>query len=148
MNRCSLPQLRLVVFAVRGGRARDIVSTLDDIVEEAASARGWRVARVRSAEDVADPQRQGLGDALAHLTGSPVELQVTIDPALLGGVVVQVGDLLVDGSARHRLDQLKEHLLTSEAEYRIGGPSGVPEEQISGVPGSGNPGTTEGREES
>ncbi|HEY6624913.1 MAG TPA: ATP synthase F1 subunit delta [Acidimicrobiales bacterium] len=110
---------RLAAYAVRGGRARDIVGTLDAVVVEAARARGWRVARVSSAEDVADPQRQGLGEALAHLTGSPVELQVTIDPALLGGVVVQVGDLLVDGSARHRLDQLKEHLLVSEAGFHI-----------------------------
>jgi F-type H+-transporting ATPase subunit delta len=111
--------LRLAAYAIRGGRARDVVATLDAIVVEAARTRGWRVARVSSAEEVDDPQRQGLGDALAHLTGSPVELQVTIDPALLGGVVVQVGDLLVDGSARHRLDQLKEHLLISEAGYRI-----------------------------
>jgi F-type H+-transporting ATPase subunit delta len=111
--------LRLTAYAIRGGRARDIVATLDAIVVEAARARGWRVARVSSAEEVEDPQRQGLGNALARLTGSPVELQVTIDPALLGGVVVQVGDLLVDGSARHRLDQLKEHLLISEAGYQI-----------------------------
>jgi F-type H+-transporting ATPase subunit delta len=111
--------LRLTAYAIRGGRARDIVATLDAIVVEAARARGWRVARVSSAEEVEDPQRQGLGNALARLTGSPVELQVTIDPTLLGGVVVQVGDLLVDGSARHRLDQLKEHLLISEAGYRI-----------------------------
>jgi F-type H+-transporting ATPase subunit delta len=110
---------RLAAYAIRGGRARDIVGTLDAVVVEAARARGWRVARVSSAEEVDDPQRQGLGEALAHLTGSPVELQVTIDPALLGGVVVQVGDLLVDGSARHRLNQLKEHLLISEAGYRI-----------------------------
>jgi hypothetical protein len=34
-------------------------------------------------------------------------------------VVLEVGDLLVDGSARHRLDQLREHLLESEAAYRI-----------------------------
>ncbi|MDQ1359860.1 MAG: F-type H+-transporting ATPase subunit delta [Acidimicrobiaceae bacterium] len=110
---------RLAAYAVRGGRARDIVGTLDAVVVEAARARGWRVARVSSAEDVVELQRQGLGDALAHLTGSPVELQVTIDPALLGGVVVQVGDLLVDGSARHRLDQLKEHLLISEDGFHI-----------------------------
>jgi ATP synthase F1 delta subunit len=110
---------RLAAYAVQGGRARDIVITLDDLVVEAARARGWRVARVRSADDVGGPQRDELGQVLAHLTGSKVELQVTIDPALLGGVVVQVGDLLVDGSARHRLDQLKEHLLISEAGYRI-----------------------------
>ena len=109
---------RLAAFAVRGGRARDIVTTLDALVEDAAHARGWRVARVRSADQVDDTRRQSLGEALGRLTGGPVELQVTVDPQLLGGVVVQVGDLLVDGSTRHRLDELKEHLLVSEAGYR------------------------------
>ena len=67
----------------------------------------------------ATSQRADLSEALARLTGNPVDLQVTVDPALLGGVVVQVGDLLVDCSTRHRLDELKEHLLASEAAYRI-----------------------------
>jgi hypothetical protein len=44
---------------------------------------------------------------------------MSIDPDLLGGVVVQVGDLLVDSSTRHRLDELKEHLAESEAAYRV-----------------------------
>jgi F-type H+-transporting ATPase subunit delta len=111
--------LRLAAYAVRGGRARDIVATLDLLVEDAARARGWRVARVKAADEVGDDQRQVLADALARLAGNPVDLQVTIDPGLLGGVVVQVGDLLVDSSTRHRLDELKEHLLASEAAYRI-----------------------------
>jgi F-type H+-transporting ATPase subunit delta len=116
---------RLAAYAVRGGRARDIVATLDALVVDAARARGWRVARVQSAKAVDDAQRQGLSEALARLAGNPVELQVTIDPKLLGGVVVQVGDLLVDGSARHRLNELKEHLLVSEEAYRIpGSPEG------------------------
>ncbi len=76
------------------------------------------MARVQAAHAVDEAQRSSLSDALAHLTGNPVDLQVTIDPALLGGVVVQVGDLLVDSSTRHRLDELKEHLLVSEAAYQ------------------------------
>ena len=76
------------------------------------------MARVQAADEVGESQRRDLSDALAHLTGNPVDLQVTIDPALLGGVVVQVGDLLVDSSTRHRIDELKEHLLVSEAAYR------------------------------
>ena len=112
---------RLAAYAVRGGRARDIVTTLDVLVEEAARARGWRVARVQAASEVDETQGQALSEALAHLTGNPVELQVTVDPALLGGVVVQVGDLLVDSSTRHRLDELKERLLSSEEAYRIPG---------------------------
>ena len=112
---------RLAAYAVRGGRARDIVATLDALVEDAARARGWRVARVQAADAVGDSQRQDLSEALARLAGNPVDLQVTIDPRLLGGVVVQVGDLLVDSSTRHRLNELKEHLLTSEEGYRIPG---------------------------
>jgi F-type H+-transporting ATPase subunit delta len=112
---------RLAAYAVRGGRARDIVSTLDALVEDAAKARGWRVARVSAADAVDDGQQRDLSDALAHLTGNPVDLQVTVDPDLLGGVVVQVGDLLVDSSTRHRLDELKEHVLASEEAYRIPG---------------------------
>jgi F-type H+-transporting ATPase subunit delta len=110
---------QLAAYAVRGGRARDIVATLDSLVEAAARARGWRVAHVQSADQVDGPQRQSLSEALARLAGNPVELQVTIEPELLGGVIVQVGDLMVDGTARHRLDELKEHLLVSEAAYQI-----------------------------
>jgi F-type H+-transporting ATPase subunit delta len=113
--------VRLASYAARGGRARDIVSTLDTLVEDAAKARGWRVARVSAADVVDDDQQRDLSDALAHLTGNPVDLQVSVDPTLLGGVVVQVGDLLVDSSTRHRLDELKEHVLASEEAYRIPG---------------------------
>jgi F-type H+-transporting ATPase subunit delta len=111
--------LRLAAYAVRGGRARDIVSTLDALVEDAARARGWRVARVQAATEVGETQQRELSEALGQLAGNPVDLQMVIDPELLGGVVVQVGDLLVDSSTRHRLDELKEHLVESEAAYRI-----------------------------
>jgi F-type H+-transporting ATPase subunit delta len=74
---------------------------------------------VHSANAVDDTQRQNLGEALGRLTGGPVELQVIVDAELLGGVIVEVGDLLVDGTARHRLNELKEHLLASEVDYRI-----------------------------
>ena len=77
------------------------------------------MARVQAATDVGEDQRRRLSEALGVLAGNPVDLQVTIAPGLLGGVVVQVGDLLVDSSTRHRLDELKEHLLVSEAAYRI-----------------------------
>jgi F-type H+-transporting ATPase subunit delta len=110
---------RLAAYAVRGGRARDIVATLDALVEDAARARGWRVARVQAADEVDEAQRGRLTEALARLAGNPVDLQVTIDHGLLGGVVVQVGDLLVDSSTRHRLDELREHLSVSEAAYRV-----------------------------
>ncbi len=74
---------------------------------------------MKAADDIGEEQRGVLRRELGRLAGNPVDLQVTIDPVLLGGVVVQLGDLLVDSSTRHRLDELKEHVLASEAAYRI-----------------------------
>jgi F-type H+-transporting ATPase subunit delta len=84
------------------------------MAERVAEARGWRVARVASARDLGESERDALGSALEALTGSPVELLVTEDAGLLGGAVITVGNLLVDASAQHRLDQLHEELLGSD----------------------------------
>jgi len=108
---------RLVKEALRG-RTRDLVATFDWLVVQAAQARGWRVARVRAARDINVGERQELSDALARLAGAPVELQVFVDERLLGGATVQIGDLLVDATIRHRLEQLQEHLLGAEGETR------------------------------
>jgi F-type H+-transporting ATPase subunit delta len=107
---------RLVRFVVVGGRPRDFVGALDWLVERTAAARGWRVARVRAAEELGEPQRDQLAQALSRLSGNPVELQVTLDRDLLGGVVVNIGDLQVDATARGRLDRLREELLPAGAE--------------------------------
>jgi len=53
-----------------------------------------------------------MSESLSALSGSPVELQVSIDPDLISGVLVDIGDLRVDATARGRLDALREHLLT------------------------------------
>jgi F-type H+-transporting ATPase subunit delta len=108
------PTLRLVRYVVAAGRARDLLGTLDWLVELTAQARGWRVARVHAASAIAPDQEAELSSSLGTLTGSPVELQVSVEPALLSGVVVEVGDLLVDATVRRRLDDLKEHLVTDE----------------------------------
>lgn len=104
--------LRLVDYVVTAGRTRDFVGTLDWLVEETARARGWRVARVRAGQPVDDAERRQLQETLARLTGAPVELQVAVDPELLAGVRVQVGDLQIDATARGRLERLREHLAT------------------------------------
>ena len=113
--------LSLVRYVIAGGRARDIVGTLDWLVEQTAAARGWRIARVRAAAPVEDEQRTGISDTLATLTGSPVELQVVLDPSLLSGAVIQIGDLQVDATARGRLTALREHLTPGGWDDKLGG---------------------------
>ena len=86
-GKVSPPALSLARYAVTGGRARDIVGTLDFLVELAAQARGWRIARVRAAAPIDDAQRAELSDSLGVLAGAPVELQVEVDESLLSGAL-------------------------------------------------------------
>ena len=96
------------------GRVRDFVGALDWLADQAAQARGWRVARVHTAREVDASERANLAEAMQRITGHPVELHVLEEPDLLGGAVIEVGDLLVDASVRHRLEILEEHLLARE----------------------------------
>ena len=100
----------LARYAVTGGRARDIVGTLDYLVEQTALARGWRIAHIRAAAPIDDAQQIRLRDSLATIAGGPVELQVVIDESLLSGALIRIGDLQVDATARGRIDALREHL--------------------------------------
>jgi F-type H+-transporting ATPase subunit delta len=119
--------LSLVRYVIAGGRARDIVGTLDWLVEQTAAARGWRIARVRAAAPVEDAQRAGLTETLGTLTGSPVELQVVIDASLLSGAIIEIGDLQVDATARGRLNALREHLVPGGWDDKLsGGEDGSP----------------------
>jgi F-type H+-transporting ATPase subunit delta len=94
------------------------VVSLDWLVEQAARARGWRVARVYTGLPIDAAEQRILAEALGRLTSHPVELQILSAPDILGGAVIQIGDLLVDASAQRRLDQVEEHLLRHEGATR------------------------------
>jgi F-type H+-transporting ATPase subunit delta len=100
--------LALANFVVVGGRPRDVVGTLDYLVDYVAKARDWRVARVHTARALDNASRQQLVSSLAMLTGKNVELQVAEDASLLGGVLVEVGDLRLDATTRGRLGALRD----------------------------------------
>jgi F0F1-type ATP synthase delta subunit len=69
---------------------------------------------VHTARPVDDTEHASLAEAMRWITGYPVELHISEDPDLLGGAVIEVGDLFVDASASHRLEILEEHLLGHE----------------------------------
>jgi len=98
----------LVSFVVGAGRGRDLPAIIDRLVQEAAEERSEAVAEVRSAIPLNEDQRTRLAAALSRATGKQVSVKVIVDPSVLGGVISTVGDIVIDGSVRHRLDQLKE----------------------------------------
>lgn len=68
------------------------------------------MAEVRSAIDLTEDQKGRLAAALQSATGHEVDVRVIVDPTVVGGLVAQVGDQVIDGSVRHRLAQLRESL--------------------------------------
>ncbi|MDH2903427.1 MAG: F0F1 ATP synthase subunit delta [Actinomycetota bacterium] len=100
--------LRLAYYVIEGGRPRDVVGTLDFLVEYVAQARNWRVARVYTARALDDASQADLVRSLVALTGTNVELQIAEEADLLGGVVVEVGDVRLDASTRGRLAALHD----------------------------------------
>ena len=52
----------------------------------------------------------GLADSLKQATGKDVDVRVTVDPSVLGGIVTTIGDTVIDGSVRSRLAQVKSHI--------------------------------------
>jgi len=98
----------LVSMIVAAGRARDLPAIVDALVSLRAEGEGKQVAEVRSAIELDDEQQERLARALSEATGKDVEVKVVVDPSVLGGLIAQVGDTVIDGSVRHRLDQLRE----------------------------------------
>lgn len=101
---------QLVSMVVGSGRGRDLPAIIDSLVARASSAKNLEVAEVRSAVALSDDQQDRLKAALANATGKQVNLKVIVDPSILGGIVATVGDIVIDGSVRTRVDQLKSRL--------------------------------------
>jgi len=89
---------------------RQLPLIVDELVAASAKEANREVAEVRSAIPLSDDQKSRLADALGKATGKLVEVKVIIDPSIKGGIVAQVGDQVIDGSVRHRLEQLKQSL--------------------------------------
>ncbi|MEE1927504.1 F0F1 ATP synthase subunit delta [Streptomyces sp. TRM 70351] len=101
---------RLVVRLVGQPRGRSLEGGLEALSRLAAERRDRSVAVVTSAVPLTDVQRQRLGAALTRLYGRQVHLNLDVDPAVLGGITVRIGDEVIDGSVAARLDEVERRM--------------------------------------
>jgi F-type H+-transporting ATPase subunit delta len=98
---------RLLVRKNRTALAVDIAGQFEQLLEE---QRGVSRARATTAVPLGAAERAGLSQRLEQQTGGEVILETVVDPELLGGVMVQIGDRLIDASTRSKLRALRDNL--------------------------------------
>ena len=102
--------VNLVLLMVRRGRPGAIDRMIARFAELLRRQRGIALAQVRTALPLDEGQRAAVAARLRSLTGAQVEMEETVDPDLIGGVAVRIGDRLYDASVRSRLERLRARL--------------------------------------
>jgi F-type H+-transporting ATPase subunit delta len=102
--------LRLINQMVAHPRGRPLNVALEMCADIAARRREQLIAVVRSAAELSPEQRRRLAAALAASYGHDVHLNVVVDPAVVGGISVHIGDELIDGTAASRLAAVRRKL--------------------------------------
>ena len=102
--------LRLISQVVLHPRGRSLTVALDVCAGIAARRREQLIAVVRSAVELSATQRRRLADALAASYGHRIHLNVVIDPLVMGGISIQIGDELIDGTVASRLAAVRRKL--------------------------------------
>ncbi|MGA7884303.1 MAG: ATP synthase F1 subunit delta [Acidobacteriaceae bacterium] len=102
-----------VAVLIRNGRMGGFGEVVAEFGRELNRRLGIQEAKVTSARPLEDSERRELEAEIARLTGNKVEAQYAVDKSLIGGVVVQAGSTVYDGSVRGRLDRLRQELTAS-----------------------------------
>lgn len=102
--------MNLVLLMIRRGRPGAIPAMRRHFEELVLRQRGIARAEVRTALPLDEQDRADLERSLEHLAGRQVEFTEVVDPSLIGGVAVRIGDRLYDASVRGRLERLRARL--------------------------------------
>lgn len=86
----------------------EIVAAFEDVVRQ---RQGIAEAEVSCAFELSAAQKKRLSQTLERVTGKKIEARFTLDPSLLGGAVVRVGDTIYDGSVRNSLKEMRARLM-------------------------------------
>ncbi len=110
-DKVSLTSLSIITYVASHLRGRRVDSLVSQLTELAAAQRNQVVAQVTSVVALDDGQQQRLIAALNKLTGKNVRLNVAVDPTIIGGFSVKIGEDIIDGTIASRLEDARRALL-------------------------------------
>src|SRR5215210_2293014 len=106
----SQPVRNIVFLLVRSGRIEQLPRVVEEFVRLDERRQGISHETATSALPMNDLEVKALTARLEQMTGGRVALETDVDASLLGGLIVRVGDRLIDGSVRGRLERLRNKL--------------------------------------
>ncbi len=107
LSRVTLNHLNLIVDQERG---RMLPKIAEEYYRLAGEARAKVTAEVITAVPISDDIRAKLGEQLSRLSNKEVYLRARVEESILGGAIVRIGDKVLDGSVRNKLNQLKKQV--------------------------------------
>ncbi len=109
----SMPRnfLRFLQSLVSHRRQMLIPEIAQEYLDLVDAAEGRIHARVTVARETADEEKSAIAQQLSRMFGKDVVPHLSVDPAIMGGVIVHVGDTVLDGSVRKRLQSLRRRML-------------------------------------
>ncbi|WP_375500923.1 F0F1 ATP synthase subunit delta [uncultured Jatrophihabitans sp.] len=110
-NKVSDVTLALLKHAVTSTRKRSVLLAIDDLLELAAKRQERSIARVVSAAPLTDAQQRKLAEILSNMYGREITLRTALDASVQGGLVIRVGDEVIDGSVASRFVSARASLL-------------------------------------
>jgi F-type H+-transporting ATPase subunit delta len=106
------PVLNLIGLMIKRGRIHELPKVATEFRRLDNARQGVTEATATSAAPLSEDEIRTLTQRLEQDTNGRVELDVQVDPSLLGGLVVRVGDRMIDGSVRGRLERLRNQLVS------------------------------------
>ena len=100
----------LVEHAVESSRKRSVETAIDELLETAAARRERSIARVVSAVELTPEQESRIAATLGTMYGREISVRTEIDPAIRGGLVIRIGDEVIDGSVTSRFAAVRKAL--------------------------------------
>jgi F-type H+-transporting ATPase subunit delta len=94
---------------------RDRTALIPEIRElfddQVRAERGIAVAQVTTAERLNEAEQRLVREKLEGMTGHTVELATKVDPEIIGGIIIRIGDQVIDGSVRNKLEKMRSRLM-------------------------------------
>ncbi|MEZ4561566.1 MAG: F0F1 ATP synthase subunit delta [Thermomicrobiales bacterium] len=106
------PELRNLAKLLVVRDRTNLIPQIREIFENQVRAeRGITVAKVTTSEPLTAEEETLVREKLAAMTGNTIEITATVDPDIIGGIVVRIGDQVIDGSVRNKLERMRTRLV-------------------------------------